>query len=527
MKNLKFLAMMAFIISTIMPFISADPNLIVSTYTVPNPASDTGFKFFAAVKNTAGTGSQIYAQLTLPSDLNTNVLVPWVSSIGPYGDASFSWDITVNNIGNFNNLLLNTWVQDSLGNEILRTDIDNVSISVQDDDNIGVNLTDLNYPAIVNITDTINVQVHADDASKVKSVKLFYDYNNDGTFEGSVNMTRISGNSSSGVWDGTILPSNTKMKEAAFYILAEDNDNDRSNDSSITTSSVYTVTVFNNLPVIDGFEPSNTNLNVNEGNIIDFSQTSSDIDVIDVLTFKWLLNNAEQSTDQNWSFDTSTKSGDYVIKFIVNDGLNEASQEWNVHVNNAPNANAGNDQTANINNILILDGSNSQDLNGDTLTYLWEAVNGNNFTLINNTEAQALFSSEFEGTYVIQLTVSDGILQSSDNITVIIQIPQPNNPSSGGGSSGGGGGGDNDEEPIFEESVVPEIVVKPTNTEQPTSEPVSDIGAGDANLDSDNENQVTGAVTGLPSNAKIAGLVISVLLLTSIFLVIKFYFLKN
>jgi len=104
-------------------------------------------------------------------------------------------------------------------------------------------------------------------------------------------------------------------------------------------------------------------------------------------------------------------------------GLLPATVEWTLRGNHAPTANAGSDQTAIANVIVILDGSQSFDLDGDALTYQWEAPSG--ITLNNANSVRPTFvcpspanNSELEFT----LVVSDGLETSQAKVMVTVSV---------------------------------------------------------------------------------------------------------
>ena len=83
--------------------------------------------------------------------------------------------------------------------------------------------------------------------------------------------------------------------------------------------------------------------------------------------------------------------------------------------NMTPVARAGNDQNVSTSSTVTLDGSLSSDLNNDPLTYRWTLVSkpiGSSATLSSLTTATSGFITDVDGTYVIQLVVNDGTVDS-------------------------------------------------------------------------------------------------------------------
>ncbi len=100
--------------------------------------------------------------------------------------------------------------------------------------------------------------------------------------------------------------------------------------------------------------------------------------------------------------------------------------------NAAPTANAGPDQNVNTGSVVTLDGSGSSDANNDTLTYTWTIVNkpsGSSVTISDPSSAKPTFTAETDGSYVVQLVVDDGSLQSAANMVAIISVKQNENMS--------------------------------------------------------------------------------------------------
>ena len=110
--------------------------------------------------------------------------------------------------------------------------------------------------------------------------------------------------------------------------------------------------------------------------------------------------------------------GNYSIQLIVTDSLGTASSPAIVKVsfnNVAPVANAGLSQSAVVGETVTLDGSGSTDANGDPLSYKWSmtsAPNGSQAVISNPTAQIASFVPDLPGTFVAQLIVNDGFVDS-------------------------------------------------------------------------------------------------------------------
>jgi len=90
--------------------------------------------------------------------------------------------------------------------------------------------------------------------------------------------------------------------------------------------------------------------------------------------------------------------------------------------NSAPVANAGADQSPLVNETVVLDGSASSDVNGDTLSFRWSLVSqpaSSTTVLIDESTVSPEFFVDAPGTYEISLIVNDGALDSVADIVVI------------------------------------------------------------------------------------------------------------
>jgi RHS repeat-associated protein len=157
---------------------------------------------------------------------------------------------------------------------------------------------------------------------------------------------------------------------------------------------------------------------------------SSDVDG-DRLTYRWSIVSAPQGSTAtlsdpsivNPTFVTDMK-GTYVIQLIVNDGTIDSAPSQVVisDVNSPPVANAGKDQMVSVGTTVQLDGSHSTDVDGDSLTYTWAILTtpqGSSATLSSTTSVQPTFVADRVGTYVVQLTVNDGTVDSQPKTVTI------------------------------------------------------------------------------------------------------------
>ncbi|MEE2657200.1 MAG: SUMF1/EgtB/PvdO family nonheme iron enzyme [Candidatus Latescibacterota bacterium] len=89
--------------------------------------------------------------------------------------------------------------------------------------------------------------------------------------------------------------------------------------------------------------------------------------------------------------------------------------------NSAPNAVAGPDYIASLGSSFFLDGSGSTDTEGDSLSYTWAVVaQGAEISIADSTAPQTEIDPLSTGAYTFRLTVSDGALTGTDEITITV-----------------------------------------------------------------------------------------------------------
>jgi hypothetical protein len=151
----------------------------------------------------------------------------------------------------------------------------------------------------------------------------------------------------------------------------------------------------------------------------------------DSLTFSWSFvsrpaGSAAALSDPAAAMPTFVAGlpGTYVVQLIVNDGqVNSAPDTVTITTaNSVPLANAGPDQAVNVGATAQLDGSGSNDPDGDSLTFSWSFISkptGSAAVVSNPTAVRPSFVADLAGTYVLQLIVNDGRLNSlPDTVTI-------------------------------------------------------------------------------------------------------------
>jgi len=122
---------------------------------------------------------------------------------------------------------------------------------------------------------------------------------------------------------------------------------------------------------------------------------------------------------------TADLAGHYVVSLVVNDGVLDSAADTVAidTLNSRPHADAGPDGTAVAGATVSLDGSASSDPDGDALTFRWSFTSrpeGSAAELSDPAAAQPTFAALLPGTYVAQLIVNDGTMDSEADTTVVI-----------------------------------------------------------------------------------------------------------
>ncbi len=185
--------------------------------------------------------------------------------------------------------------------------------------------------------------------------------------------------------------------------------------------------------------------NVNEGSLVYLDASNSNDPDGEIVSYQWVqaggidvaLN--DPAAMQPSFYAPSISSDGESLTFLLTVTDDEGLQSTDtcivniVSVNIPPAANAGPDQNVNEGSLVYLDGTNSSDPDGDSLTYQWLQTGGPSVILDDSTLVQPIFDSPYidsEGeSLTFQLTVTDEHgLQSTDSC--IVNIISVNNPPS-------------------------------------------------------------------------------------------------
>jgi len=153
----------------------------------------------------------------------------------------------------------------------------------------------------------------------------------------------------------------------------------------------------------------------------------------DALSYQWQQTGGpavvlSSPTQVNPNFISPAAGGILYFSLTVNDGQQNSLTDTLVVTvteqpsNRRPIADAGADQTVDGNSTVALNGFNSSDPDGDSLSYEWQQTTGEEVILSSLTTANPEFTTPLtEGTLSFSLTVSDGQENSLiDTVTVIV-----------------------------------------------------------------------------------------------------------
>ena len=222
-------------------------------------------------------------------------------------------------------------------------------------------------------------------------------------------------------------------------------------DSFTNPSATITSVQLDASTSIDANAPTakaGNNQAVNEGGTVELNASnSSDAHAGSIVAYSWQQTD-DTSTYQATlsaantsvaSFTPEGLSADATLTFLLtvtDGGNNNDTDTVEVHVNNAPTANAGTDQEVNENDQATLNGSTSQDTDGGTISFLWQlsSTSGDDeittasITLDDNTSATPNFTApevdqDTNLTFNLTVTDDDGASHTDSVIITVNNAP--------------------------------------------------------------------------------------------------------
>ena len=419
------------------PEVSNDSNLIFRlTVTNTNGAVDTDSVIVTVLNNEAPTASasavaQAYegSSVTLDGSASSDpdgsiVAYLWQQTAGPTASiadpAAASTTIAAPAVDADSLITLRLTVTDNDGGE--STDAVNIAIIYN------------NPPIAVATTD--NTQVHAgatieldgSASNDVEDSNLTYLWQQ--TDSSGHSITLNDANSSNPTFTTPQIAADTNL---SFQLTVTDSLG-KSSDANLSISVIY-----NSPPTAN----AGTNQQVNENQLVELdASASSDVEDSN-LTYLWQQVDSSgysvSLSDTNTSTPTFTTpevsaNTNLIFQLTVTDSIGSSSTA-NVTItiiyNNPPTAHVGNDQEANEGVSIQLDGSASIDIEGSSLSYLWQQVDdsGYSITLANPATAQPSFTTPTIATdanLIFRLTVTDNLGKSSDaNVSIGVIYNNP------------------------------------------------------------------------------------------------------
>ena len=208
----------------------------------------------------------------------------------------------------------------------------------------------------------------------------------------------------------------------------------KSSDDSVTISVIY-----NNPPTAD----AGANARADENALVQLDASASSDTEGSSLSYLWQQVDSSgyavslsdtNITDPTFITPEVAANTNLSFQLSVTDSLGKSS-DANVTVsviyNNPPVATVGADQSVNENVDVELDGSSSSDIEGSSLSYLWQQVDSSGYsvTLVDADTAKPSFTTPVvaaDTDLIFQLTVTDSLGKSSDansTISVVYNTP--------------------------------------------------------------------------------------------------------
>ncbi len=292
----------------------------------------------------------------------------------------------------------------------------------------GCGSSDDREPTPVNSAPVINVQksVTVNEAETLVVIATVSDPDNDRV---TVEWSQISGpqltmnNTESDSVELT-LPSVTSDEEAVIQIMATDEHNLQSSQQVVVT-----ITNVNSIPVAIAENDEEVEIN----NVVTLNGSESYDEDGQIIAWLWQITDPngdavelETSSDAVIEFTPQTV-GEYQIMLLVTDNDHATSSDEKTLTVSAPNlapvAEAGENQSVVLVNVVTLNGSEYYDPEGEQLAYLWSLASpvGSNVELAQSTNVSTNFTPDVAGTYQLTLTVTDESgLTDTDSVVITV-----------------------------------------------------------------------------------------------------------
>jgi hypothetical protein len=245
--------------------------------------------------------------------------------------------------------------------------------------------------------------------------------------------TRPTGSTAALSSDTTAKPTFTASTAGTYVLTLIVNDGKSNSDVAAVT---VTASVANAAPVAN----AGTNQNVTVPVTVTLDGSASSDANRDPLTYLWTLVSRPTSSTAALSSTTTAKptfsadvAGVYVASLVVNDGALSSPVTTTTitaaAANSAPVANAGVAQNVTTGSVVTLTGAGSSDANGDTLTYIWSFASkptSSTAALSSTSVVSPTFTADLAGTYVVNLLVNDGKVNSTNVSAVTVTASAAN-----------------------------------------------------------------------------------------------------
>ena len=213
--------------------------------------------------------------------------------------------------------------------------------------------------------------------------------------------------------------------------------NNITSTASTTTISVGNV---NTPPMANAGHDISSAIFANNSNTITLDGSLSHDADGDKISYLWEIHDKPSGSSATLNNDhtphpilTTDALGSYEVTLVVFDGISYSQVDsvkveqlaHGTNANHAPIADAGNDlKGITAQTQVVLDGSASSDIDGDTLSYQWTIASqpaGSSVTLSNPNSSSPSFVPSLEGNYQFSLIVNDGSLDSlPDGVAVVV-----------------------------------------------------------------------------------------------------------